>query len=176
MRDLKTSIMNITKLMAITRKLFGFETFLRKTVQGWKLKSICATPRARTIGLINKEKNVVNTVFGRHATPPRQDNFIHTITWDPTSAITFTDAYYEGINHNHTEAPVVLLDLTNNEVKRILVDNGSPIDIFFKHAWDRLKLESYKLEPCPNETSIYGFGHNAVPIVGIARLPLCFGE
>lgn len=32
------------------------------------------------------------------------------------------------------------------------------------------------METCPDETPLYGFGHNAVPIAGIARLPVYFGE
>ena len=46
----------------------------------------------------------------------------------------------------------------------------------YMHCWERLKLEGYKLEECPKEAPLYGFGHNAVPIVGRVRLPILFGK
>ena len=90
--------------------------------------------------------------------------------------ITFSDDDFEGVNPHHTEALVVSVEIADNVVKKVLIDNGSSVDILFMHCWERLKLEGYKLEECPKEAPLYGFGHNAVPIVGRVRLPLLFGK
>lgn len=92
------------------------------------------------------------------------------------NTISFTDTDYERMDRNHTEALVITLDIAENEVKRILLDNGSSVDICFKHTWERLKLGSTILEKCHDETPLYDFGNNAVPITGITRLPVYFGK
>lgn len=57
-------------------------------------------------------------------------------------------------------------------VKRVLINNGSSVDIIFTHCWERLDLED-KLEECMEQAPL-GFGHNAVLVAGIARLPILF--
>lgn len=88
--------------------------------------------------------------------------------------ITFSDAELEGVNPYNTEALVVTVETRDNVVKKVLIDNGSSVDIIFTHCWERLKLDD-KLEECSEEAPLYGFGHNAVPIAGIVRLPILFG-
>ncbi|XP_017221564.1 uncharacterized protein LOC135148512 [Daucus carota subsp. sativus] len=123
-------------------------------------------------------RNVVNPVFGGTVTPPAPGGpSVYAIAQGEVhSPIYFTHADYEGINPDHNEALVVSLLIAENEVKRILVDNGSSTDICFQHTWDRLRLSNAVLEPCLEETPLYGFGHNVVPIAGVAHLPVTFGS
>lgn len=76
-------------------------------------------------------RNVVNIVFGGAASPPQaEDTLVHIISQaESHNYISSTDADYEGLNPNHNEALVVSLLIADNEVKRILVDDGSSVDI-----------------------------------------------
>lgn len=71
---------------------------------------------------------------------------------------------------------MVTLDVGQNEVKQILVNNESSIDICFEHTWDMLKLDNQVLDQCTDETPLYGFGNNVVPIAGVATLPVYFDK
>ena len=121
---------------------------------------------------------MVNPVFGGTVTPPAPGGpSVYAIAQGEVhSPIYFTHADYEGINPDHNEALVVSLVIAENEVKRILVDNGSSADICFQHTWDRLRLSNAVPEPCLEETPLYGFEHNAVPIAGVVHLPVTFGS
>lgn len=92
------------------------------------------------------------------------------------NTITFTDADLEGVNPNHNEAFVVSMEILNNVVRKVFIDNGSSLNIIFMHCWERHMSQGFKIEKCPDEALLYGFGHNTVPIAGIARLPILFGQ
>ena len=115
----------------------------------------------------NAGKNIVNMVIGGHQSPPpspiRSEVLAISQQEQARIGITFNDDDFEGINPQHSEALVVSVEIANNIVKKVLIDNGSSVDILFMHCWERLKLEGYKLEECPKEAPLYGFGHNAVP-------------
>ncbi|XP_074327723.1 uncharacterized protein LOC141665636 [Apium graveolens] len=80
-------------------------------------------------------KNVVNIVFGGTASPPRRpdlDNDMMMIQPLEDEPIYVSYSDYEGLNPDHNLALVVTLNVANNEVKRILVDNGSYANIVFE--------------------------------------------
>ncbi|XP_074373430.1 uncharacterized protein LOC141713754 [Apium graveolens] len=89
--------------------------------------------------------------------------------------ISFSSKDYEGVNPNHNEALVVTLDIFDNEVRRMLINNGSSVNILFKHTVDRMKLGSVRSNEC-REDPLYGFGNNLVPIQGTLYLPVIFGS
>ncbi|XP_074378441.1 uncharacterized protein LOC141719978 [Apium graveolens] len=89
--------------------------------------------------------------------------------------ISFSSKDYEGFNPNHNEALVVTLDIFDNEVRRMLIDNGSSINILFKHTVDRMKLGSVRSNEC-REDPLYGFGNNLVLIQGTLYLLVIFGS
>lgn len=61
-----------------------------------------------------------------------------------------------------------------NKVKRILIDNGSSVNILFKHAMDRMQLGSIRMNET-HESPLYGFGHNMVQYDDTLYLPVTFG-
>ncbi|XP_074337356.1 uncharacterized protein LOC141674548 [Apium graveolens] len=80
-------------------------------------------------------KNVVNIVPGGSHSPPRSPNSgdeVFSIQSYPEMVISFSSKDYEGVNPNHNEALVVTLDIFDNEVRRMLIDNGSSVNILFK--------------------------------------------
>lgn len=58
-------------------------------------------------------------------------------------------------------------------MKKILIDNGSSVDILYHHAFSRLDMEDRKLKN--THTLLYGFIANEVKVVGTIDLPVLFG-
>ena len=76
--------------------------------------------------------------------------------------ITFSDANLVGYQHPHDDPLVVKMIIANKTVHRILVDNGSSIDIIFTSAFDKMDIERDKLEPV--RTHLLGFlGKRVLP-------------
>ena len=61
----------------------------------------------------------------------------------------------------------------NVNVHRLLVDNGSSVNILAYSAYQRMKMADKDMMACYNE--LYGFTGNAVQIVGRVRLPITLG-
>ena len=124
-----------------------------------------------------KQKNIVNVVLGGSCSPPPSPDSceeVISIQTFPEQIISISSKDFEGVTRGHNEALVVTLDITENEVKRILVDNGSSANILFKHTMDRMQLGSVRMNDC-REDPLYGFGNNIVPILGTLYLPIQFG-
>ena len=60
--------------------------------------------------------------------------------------------------------------MANNNVYKIVVDNGSSVDILYYQAFQRMGLRDSDLRPSPNP--IYGFTRDSVVPVGVITLPL----
>lgn len=72
----------------------------------------------------------------------------------------------------------VQLDISDQDVKKVLIDNGSSADIIFRHTLDRMILKENE-RMIPSESShgpLFGFGNHAVPVQGIIDLPTTFGS
>lgn len=52
--------------------------------------------------------------------------------------IYFTYSDYECLDPDHNDALVVTLDIAENEVKRILVDNGSSANVILEHTLNKM--------------------------------------
>ena len=63
------------------------------------------------------------------------------------TAITFSDSDLEGCQHPHDDPLVIRAVVTNKTIHRVLVDNGSSIDIIFALAFDKMGIGNEKLEP-----------------------------
>ncbi|XP_074346755.1 uncharacterized protein LOC141685557 [Apium graveolens] len=122
-------------------------------------------------------KNVVNVVLGGSHSLPRSPDFgeeVLSIQSLPDPVISFSSKDYERVNPHHNAALVVTLDIFNNEVRRMLIDNGFSVNILFKHTVDQMQLGSVRSNDC-REDSLYGFRHNLVPIQGTLYLSVIFG-
>lgn len=60
------------------------------------------------------------------------------------------------------------------DMKRIMIDKGSSVDILYAHAYQRLDLEGRKME-IGHEALLYGFKNDLVNVVGTIDLPVTFG-
>lgn len=93
----------------------------------------------------------------------------------PTSVISFSDEDYpQGMIERHQDALVITAKVGVNSVKKILIDNGSSVDILYHHAFSRMEFGDRKLEN--THTPLYAFTGNEVKIVGTIDLPVLFGS
>ena len=67
--------------------------------------------------------------------------------------ITFKESHL--VHHPHCDALVVKAMMANKNVYRILVDNGSSVDILYYQAFKRMGLKDSDLRPSPNP--VYSF-------------------
>ncbi|KAL0304077.1 UNVERIFIED_CONTAM: Retrovirus-related Pol polyprotein from transposon [Sesamum radiatum] len=88
--------------------------------------------------------------------------------------ITFTDKDKEGINYPHEEALVVSAVVSNIEVRRILVDSGSSVDILFEATFRKMRMKREDLTP--KETTLMGFEGSTTRALGKVTLPVSLGE
>ena len=88
--------------------------------------------------------------------------------------ITFKESDAHLVHHLHCDALVIKGMMANNNVYRILVDNGSSVDILYYQAFQRMGLRNNDLRPSPNP--IYSFTRDSVVLVGVITLPLTVAE
>ena len=88
--------------------------------------------------------------------------------------ITFNERDAHHVRHPHCDALVIMAMIANNNVHRILVDNGSSVDILYYQAFQRMGLKVNDLKPSPNP--IYGFIGDSVIPLGVISLPTTLGE
>ena len=80
----------------------------------------------------------------------------------------------ESCQHPHDD-PLVIRDVVANKtIHRILVDNGSSVDIIFASAFDKMGIEREKLEPV--NAHLWGFSRERVLPLGSIQLVLTFGD
>ncbi|XP_052299551.1 uncharacterized protein LOC127903038 [Citrus sinensis] len=87
--------------------------------------------------------------------------------------IMWTDEDEEGILYPHEDALVIKASVASTELRRILVDTGSSVDILFKSALDDMGISDLKLER--TNTSLKGFGGGRLTPLGIIELPITVG-
>ena len=94
--------------------------------------------------------------------------------WRLDTSITFSDSDLEGCQHPHVDPLVVRAIVANKIVHRVLVDNGSSVDIIFTSAFDKMGIGREKLEPV--NTHMRGFSGEKVLPLGSIQLVLTLGE
>ena len=88
--------------------------------------------------------------------------------------ITFTEEDARHVNFPHNDALVLTAMISNINVHKVLVDNGSAVDILYYETFLKMGLGVDKLKPIT--TPLYGFtGHSIMP-EGSIELPLTVGE
>ncbi|KAL5576446.1 hypothetical protein UlMin_018145 [Ulmus minor] len=115
----------------------------------------------------------VRTIMGGLATA-RMDHFPHQINLTrhkekiphlSNDPIIFTKDEARSLWHPHMDAIVVTLHIARRKVFRILIDNGSSIDILFKSILNKMNLIGAKIEP--TTSSIFGLTRDSVSSEGI---------
>lgn len=55
--------------------------------------------------------------------------------------IIFTQDYAIDLHYPHCEAPIIKAVITQNELKRMLVDSESSINILFSYTYDKMQVD-----------------------------------
>ena len=90
---------------------------------------------------------------------------------EPT--ITFIDEDAKRLHHPHDDAIVIILTIVNYTTRRVLVVNGSSIDILYYLAFQQMKIDKDLLRPAIVPS--IGFGGMKVLPVGTISLPVVVG-
>ena len=69
---------------------------------------------------------------------------------------------------------VIKMDIANYQVHKVLIDNGSSVDIIFSNVLRKMDLGSVRLKPV--RTPLVGFGGSEVVPEGVIELPVSLGE
>ncbi|XP_065619570.1 uncharacterized protein LOC136063313 [Quercus suber] len=91
---------------------------------------------------------------------------------EPT--ISFIDEEAERIHHPHDDAIVITLLIADYTTKRMLVDNGSSVDILYYPAFQQMRLGRDQLRPACSP--LIGFGRMKVQPVDTITLPAVVGS
>ena len=84
--------------------------------------------------------------------------------------ITFSEKDARHVRHPHCDALVIKAMIANNNVQRILVDNGNSVDILYFQAFKRMGLKVNDLKPSPNP--VFDFTGDSVIPLGVISLPM----
>jgi hypothetical protein len=93
--------------------------------------------------------------------------------WDKVP-ITFTEEDFRLKSTNHNNAMVIEVNIAGWVIRKILVDNGSSVDILFLKTFEKMNLTQHMLHP--PEYPLQGFGGKLIKSVGKVSLPLSFGD
>ena len=95
---------------------------------------------------------------------PRVDNPI----------IGFSEEDAQHLHHPHDDALVVSIRVGDYNTYRVLVDNGSSVDILYYPAFQQMRINRERL--VPTNASLIGFGGIKVYPFGVVTLPVTIGD
>ena len=92
------------------------------------------------------------------------------------TSISFFDSDLEGCGcqHPHDDPLVIRVVVANKTVHRVLVDNGSSVDIIFASAFNKMGIGRERMEPV--STHLRGFFEEKVLSLGSIQLVLTLGD
>ena len=90
------------------------------------------------------------------------------------TSITLSDSDLERCQHPHDYPLVIRAVVANKTVHRVLVDNGSSVDIIFALAFDKMGIRRERIEPV--STHLRGFSGEKVLPLGSIQLVLTLGD
>lgn len=78
------------------------------------------------------------------------------------------------IQYLHNDALLITVVIAHLPVHKVLLENGSSVNIIFKKALDQLRISSIKLKLV--SIPLIGFTEASMLPLGMSDLPLCVGE
>jgi hypothetical protein len=88
--------------------------------------------------------------------------------------ITFTEEDFKLKSAIHNDAMVIEVNIAGRIIVKVLVDNGSSVDILFLKTFEKMNLSQHMLHP--PEYPLQGFGGKPIKPVGKISLPVSFGD
>ena len=87
--------------------------------------------------------------------------------------ITFSERDANEIKQPHDDLLVIVLEIEGFNTKRVLVDNGSSVDIMYMTAYQQLRLDSKRLRPF--KSLLVSFSGDRIYLKGIIMLSVTAG-
>jgi len=88
--------------------------------------------------------------------------------------IVFTDDDFHGLDHQQDDPMVITVEIKNYAVKKVLVDQGSSVDILYWVTYQKLQLPDTAMTPY--DEPIYGFSGEQVSTRGYIDLHTVFRD
>ncbi|XP_052202690.1 uncharacterized protein LOC127808243 [Diospyros lotus] len=88
--------------------------------------------------------------------------------------ITFSEDDARDVHWPHNDALVIRAHIGNMEVRRIMVDTGSSVNVMYRACFDQMGLGPKQLSPSPE--LLYGLTGDAVVPIGRVKLPFTVGS
>ena len=88
--------------------------------------------------------------------------------------ITFTDDDFHNVDHQQDDLMVITVELENCAVKKVLIDQGNPVDILYWTTYQKLQLPPTAM--VPYDEPIYRFSREKVSTCGYIDLHTIFWE
>ncbi|RDX70210.1 Retrovirus-related Pol polyprotein from transposon 17.6, partial [Mucuna pruriens] len=79
-----------------------------------------------------------------------------------------------GGTSEQNEPMVISVGVAGYKVERVLVDQGSSVNILYKSTMEKMQLKDEVIQECAG--NLYGFAGECVPILGMVELETCLGE
>ena len=130
----------------------------------FEVRTIIGVPSTR-------DSNKAHKGYARQATIPHQVNVMNhwaKIPWLFKEPITFTKDEAQGLIHPHKDAVVVSLKIAGQKVHRVLINNGSSVNVLFISTLDHLNLVGHTVTIV--HTPLYGFSKKSVHTEGELNL------
>jgi len=86
--------------------------------------------------------------------------------------IIFTDDDFHGLDHQQDDPMVITLEIVNYAVKKVLVDQGSSVDILYWATYQKLQLLDTAM--VPYDEPFFSFSGEQVSTCGYISFTLCF--
>ena len=86
----------------------------------------------------------------------------------------FSEEDAQRLHHPHDDALVVSIRVRDYNTCRVLVDNGSSVDILFYLAFQQMRIGKERL--VPTNAPFVGFGGTKVYPIGAVTLPVTFRD
>ena len=83
---------------------------------------------------------------------------------------TFTMEDCRGVSYPHSGPLVMVVDIADQSVYRVLLDSVAEVNVIYKSCWDQMDLEDKILKR--SSTPIVGFSGESVQVKGKIILPV----
>ena len=100
--------------------------------------------------------------------------FVPKIAWIDNPIIKFLEEDARRLHHPHDDALVVSIRVGDYNTYRVLVDNGSSVDILYYPAFQQMRINRERL--VPTNASLVRFGGAKVYTFGAIMLPVTVGD